>query len=89
MDHELRTIKDIFDKVPEDRIEDCLKELGIALRQALRMKSVIATISGQAAADQFVWPDALTWRDDGKRTIEITVTDELKSAGISLTTVLG
>jgi hypothetical protein len=35
MKYELRTLKDVFDKVPIDRIGDCMKEIGIAMIQVL------------------------------------------------------
>ena len=34
MKYELKTLKDVFDKVPTDRIGECMKEIGIAMIQA-------------------------------------------------------
>lgn len=43
----LTTIKDIFDQIPADRIEACLSELAVAMRQA---KETAALIGATAAA---------------------------------------
>lgn len=41
LEYELTTIKDIFDKVPSDRIRVCLHELGIAMEQTKAMAELL------------------------------------------------
>ncbi len=67
MEYKLRTIKDIVDKVPPDRISDCMAELTVLLIQASNMSSLIiesvntltpGSISG------WTFPEEITWQDD-------------------------
>ena len=74
MKYELKTIRDIYEKIPIDRIDDCLKELAIAIKQAKAtiglLKEVEKDISGKEpqvfADNNSRFPDVITWNDDGK-----------------------
>ena len=75
-EYELRTIHDIFDKVPTDRIQDCCKELGTLLAQTKGLRDLL-----EAAAESieipgelgFKLPEVFTWKDDGKGEIDTVV----------------
>lgn len=78
--YELSTIKDIFDKVPADRINDCCKELGQMLTQAryqLELVGAAAVALGEEldTANAFTFPDSVTWIDDGNGEIEARLVD--------------
>lgn len=80
-EYELVTIKDIFDKVPAERISDCCKELGQMLTQAryqLQMvEAAVAVVLGEEInmAEAFKFPDSVTWTDDGKGEIKTSMVD--------------
>lgn len=80
-EYELVTIKDIFDKVPAERINDCCKELGQMLTQAryqLQMvEAAAAVVLGEEInmAEAFKFPDSVTWTDDGKGEITTSMVD--------------
>ena len=71
MKYELKTLKDVFDKVPADRISDCLKELGIAMLQARAMLNVMNCVA-EGNAPVFEWPDFVEWNDDDKHEIGLS-----------------
>lgn len=69
MKYELTTIKDVFDKVPVDRIQTCLLELAIGMACA---KAVLETIGVGGS-----WPETSVWVDGGKGELGM----EFKTAG--------
>jgi len=82
--YELTTLKDIFNNVPIDRVEDCMKELAALLIQAktidMSMRAVAHLTAGDAADVRTEWPEPVIWVDDGEGNI---VTDiELNSEKI-------
>ena len=76
MNYELATLKDVFEKVPADRIEDCMKELATGMAQAKAMRELLTIAGSEIAGKEVVcdmeWPDAVTWMDDGAGKIDIT-----------------
>lgn len=68
--YELTTIRDIFEKVPADRIQDCCRELGTMLAQSKALSGLLETVGdgiGLSADDiRLKRPDTITWVDDGK-----------------------
>lgn len=71
-EYKLRTIKDIFDNVPPDRIDDCLKELRQILVVASNTAEMIRLCGeGEAGFEHkpffypFIFPDEIVWIDDG------------------------
>ena len=72
--YELVTIKDIFEKVPADRIKACMNELSVALTQAKALTDLAnvcgEVVTGNKDAVETVCPDKFTWVDDGKGEIE-------------------
>lgn len=80
MDYYLHTIKDIFDKVPADRIKTCLDELAIAMQQAKAMEKLLelsmSEVSGQKVEGIVRWPETSVWVDDGNGTIDMRYVDQ-------------
>lgn len=70
MKYELTTLKDVFDKVPADRIETCLHELASAMEhtkaQAVLLSQIAEQITGVADSVVIQWPETSTWIDDDK-----------------------
>lgn len=80
--YELASIKDIFDRVPSDRIQDCCRELGLMLAQAKVMQEnavgFLGLLGVEASDDALVRiPDTFRWVDDGKGDVTIKVGAEL------------
>ena len=71
MKYELRTLKDVFDKVPIDRIGDCMKEIGIEMIQAKAMLGLM-NIVAESEASVFQFPESTAWIDDGKNEIGVS-----------------
>jgi hypothetical protein len=68
--YELSTIKDIFEKVPADRIETCMAEFAVLLRQSAFLRDNLAAFAGVAGVDVsgkdlVKIPDSFEWVDDG------------------------
>ena len=80
MEYQLTTLKDIFDKVPADRIKTCMDELAVAMQHAKVMSALLefglAEVSGQKVEDIVQWPETSMWIDDGKGTIDTKYVDE-------------
>jgi len=68
-EYKLVTIKDIFEKVPADRIKDCMDELSVLLTQAKSMQGLINAcgdaVSGEENSVETICPETFTWMDDG------------------------
>ena len=72
--YELTTIKDIFDKIPSDKIEACMKELTEAMIQAAIMRDISnAAVAGMGNVT-VEWPVPVTWIDDDKGEVDVTFT---------------
>lgn len=75
MEYQLTTLKDVFDKVPTDKIKVCLSELAIAMRQAKAMAELLgattSALAGQEAVCAVQWPETSTWIDDGEGTLDL------------------
>ena len=79
-EYELVTIRDIFEKVPVERIADCCEELGQMMTQAryqLQLLESAAVVLGEEInmAEAFKFPDSITWADDGKGEIKTSMVD--------------
>lgn len=68
--YELSTIRDIFDKVPSDRIQDCCRELGTLLAQSKALAELVRVTADTMGIDEneplMKMPESFTWVDDGK-----------------------
>lgn len=76
--YELTTINDIFNKVPLDRIETCMKELTVLLIQAKAIEVTIkhgAENSGIDVDDKMIFklPESHSWIDDYKGEISMDI----------------
>lgn len=76
--YELTTINDIFNKVPLDRIETCMKELTLLLIQAKAIEITIKTgaeNSGIDVGDNMIFklPETHSWIDDNKGEISMDI----------------
>lgn len=80
IEYQLTTLKDIYDKVPADRIGVLLRELGIAMHRAKTITELLgvtaSSIAGSKVEYTIEWPDVFTWVDDGEGTINVKVIDE-------------
>lgn len=89
--YELTTIKDIHDKVPLDRIEDCMSEITALLVQSKTTAEAItglAKIQGLDCLDveMIKFPETLDWIDDGKGEITMKLRVEGGNEIVSITT---
>ena len=75
MEYQLTTLKDVFDKVPADRIKVCLHELAVAMRQTKAMAELLganaSALAGQEVGCAVQWPETSTWIDDGEGTLDL------------------
>ena len=76
--YELTTIKDIFDKVPADRIETCMAELAELLRQSAVLRDGVIAAAKADGNDLDVskvlrMPESITWNDDNLGELSLTV----------------
>lgn len=75
--YELTTIRDIFEKVPTDRIQDCCRELGTMLAQSKALSDLLEaageSLDQPAELVRLKMPDTVTWTDDGKGELTTTV----------------
>lgn len=73
--YELTTLKDIFEKVPLDRVEVCMKELTQLMLQCKIIQAGIreAAVGGKEGMAKAFWPEPVTWVDDGKGEITSNV----------------
>jgi hypothetical protein len=87
--YELRTIKDIFDLVPADRIKDCCEELGSLLAQAKYQVQLVEAASEALGAPlpegAFAFPDSVEWIDDGKQEITTRMVEQNGKDLLSIT----
>lgn len=77
LEYELTTIKDIFDKVPSDRIRVCLHELGIAMEQTKAMAELLGAtaevVTGVSDGVAVRWPETSPFcRGTGQKPTAIT-----------------
>lgn len=67
--YEISTIKDIFDKIPEDKIDVCMNELRVMIKQAHAMDELMNAafnVVTESAKIKTEFPLVLNWIDDGK-----------------------
>lgn len=66
--YKLRTIKDVFELIPADKIALCMSEIARGMEYAKRVNALIdATAPGSAG----IWPDECEWIDDGEGSITL------------------
>lgn len=67
--YEISTLRDVFDKVPADRIVDCLTELAVGMERAKKMHNLWQASTGGSGGIE--WPETITWVDDGAGQLEL------------------
>ena len=83
--YKFSTFQQLVDRVPSDKIAECLREFGIALQQAKATAELVfltAESLAKEAGKSFPQmperivevPDELQWIDDGKGKIKTTLT---------------
>ena len=87
--YELTTIKDIFDKVPADRIETCMAELAELLRQSAVLRDGLQELAVTAGIEVDVatlvkLPDVFEWTDDNLGELTLTVCTSLGDDRVEL-----
>jgi hypothetical protein len=82
--YKFRTFQELVDRVPSDRIAECLRECGLAFAQGKAMAELVFHAACSLAKDAgkdapampervIEVPDELEWIDDGKGQIETTL----------------
>jgi hypothetical protein len=82
--YKFRTFQELVDRVPSDRIAECLRECGLAFAQGKAMAELVfhtaCSIAKDAGKDApamtkrvLELPDELEWIDDGKGEIKTTL----------------
>jgi hypothetical protein len=73
----LTSLKDVFDLIPEDKIELCLAEIAKGMKQARAMGKILAASARELGFDvdgcAVAWPDTVTWIDDDKGELTMSV----------------
>ena len=68
-EYELSTLRDVFDKVPANRIVACLAELSAMMERAKYMHNLWQASTGGSGGIE--WPETVTWIDDGAGHLEL------------------
>ena len=83
--YEISTLRDVFDKVPANRILDCLTELAAGMERAKHMHELSVETTGGAIG--IAWPETVTWVDDGAGHIELHYHGDASGVYIERTTL--
>ncbi|MEY5098599.1 MAG: hypothetical protein RJA36_1318 [Pseudomonadota bacterium] len=76
--YELTTLRDVYEKVPADKIALCMREIADGMAQAKALEefmSASADAIAPGASAATIWPDSCTWIDDGAEDKTINVHD--------------
>ena len=74
--YELMTLRDVYEKVPRDKLALCLREIAEGMEQAKALEELVSvSAAAEGASAATIWPESCTWIDDGKEDKTITVTD--------------
>ena len=78
MRYEIRTIKDIFDKIPADRIEECLNELTTAMTSLKAIEQASNTIAENLTSEpqkkmKIEFPNVVFWNDDDEKEVRLEI----------------
>ena len=65
--YQLTTLKDVFEKVPKDKLEACLAEIARGMLYAHEL--------GVLAGEPMQWQEPCEWIDDGKKDQTISIED--------------
>lgn len=77
MNYELTTIKDIFDKVPADRVSTCMAEITTLILGAKEKQAAVSEAAQMLGGSiRTYFPESVNWMDDGKG--EVTINMDIK-----------
>lgn len=86
--YEIRTLKDIFDKVPADRWDTLFAEIQAMFRQADAMRDITNLIGESIGVDEpGEFDELIIWKDDGNGDL-MTVLCAEGIVDVSITTKL-
>lgn len=72
--YKFRTLQELVDVVPTDRIRDCMEELAICFASGKAGAEIAYEAAGVEPVGRIVEiPEELEWIDDGKGTIDLTM----------------
>lgn len=80
-EYEIKSLKDIYDKIPVDRVELCFDELKTVIKNAMITRDLIKELmiaSGESVEDIntiMVYPEITIWTDDGESNLGFTLND--------------
>lgn len=75
--YKLRTLRDVFDTIPTDRIQLCMREIAdgfIRAKQVCEVLNAAAEALGEPAPE-FRLPDELEWIDNDEGVITVNIGD--------------
>ena len=86
--YDISTLRDIFEKVPTDRVPALMREMEVMIIQAQAMRDLVRSVSDDGEVG-IEWPGVVVWTDDEKHTIDLHVVPESGSdEGFTLRTQL-
>lgn len=70
--YQLTTLRDVFEKVPHDKIELCMNEIA---RSMVLARSLHGVVQALCPHEQVIglWPETSEWIDDGKGVVGVDV----------------
>lgn len=72
--YKLSTLRDVFEKVPPEKMRLCLREMADAMEQAHALRDLIVGTSEELGGDAgILWPDECEWIDDGTEDKTISI----------------
>lgn len=72
--YKLSTLRDVFEKVPPEKMRLCLREMADAMEQAHALRDLILGSAEELGENDGVfWPDECEWIDDGKEDKTIAI----------------
>lgn len=83
MIYELKSFEDVFNKVPAERIEVCMKEITALITQAKATRTLANSLGLEIE-----FPEILTWTDDDKGEVCLEITDDSGELLLALDSVI-
>jgi hypothetical protein len=76
--YKLATLRDVYEKVPTDKIALCMREIAEGMKYAKELEDLMDVSAKEiqpGASAKTIWPDVCEWIDDGEEDKTINVTD--------------
>jgi hypothetical protein len=75
--YKLSTLRDVFEKVPPEKVRLCLREVAEGMEQAHALRDLVFGSAEELGGNAAVfWPDECEWIDDGKEDKTIAIVDD-------------